>query len=80
MSLLLGGCIPGDEESAGVNYSHRSPKGNRHMRRVLNEAANAAVQYFCFISRLWRCSRVEASKPWRNAEYERGAGTVCTNR
>jgi hypothetical protein len=25
-----------------VNYSHRSPKGNRHMRRLLNQAANAA--------------------------------------
>jgi transposase len=35
---------PGDDESAGVNYSHRSPKGNRHMRRILNQAANAAVK------------------------------------
>ncbi len=32
------------DESAGVNYSHRSPNGNRHMRRVLNQAANAAVK------------------------------------
>ena len=38
------GICPGDEESAGVNYSHRSPKGNRHMRRILNQAANAAVK------------------------------------
>jgi transposase len=42
LSSWVGAC-PGDEESAGVNYSHRSPKGNRHMRRVLNQAANAAV-------------------------------------
>src|SRR5437773_3156863 len=35
---------PGEEESAGVNYSHRSPKGNRNMRRILNQAANAAVK------------------------------------
>ena len=28
----------------GVNYSHRSPKGNRNMRRILNQAANAAVK------------------------------------
>jgi hypothetical protein len=34
----------GDDESAGVNYSHRSPQGNRHMRRVLNQAANAAAK------------------------------------
>ena len=38
------GACPGDEESAGVNRSRRSPKGNRHMRRVLNQAANAAVK------------------------------------
>src|SRR6266540_7239043 len=38
------GACPGDEESAEVNYSHRSPKGNRQMRRVLNQAANAAVK------------------------------------
>ena len=36
------GACPGNEESAGVNYSHRCPKGNRQMRRVLNQAANAA--------------------------------------
>src|SRR5438128_7108225 len=38
------GACPGEDESAGVNYSHRSPKGNRHMRRLLNQAANAAVK------------------------------------
>ena len=38
------GACPGEEESAGVNYSHRSPKGNRQMRRLLNQAANAAVK------------------------------------
>ena len=27
-----------------MNYSHRSPKGNRHMRRLLNQTANAAVK------------------------------------
>jgi hypothetical protein len=27
-----------------VNYNHQSPKGNRHMRRVLNQTANAAVK------------------------------------
>src|SRR6266702_1647282 len=32
------------DSSAGVNHSHRSPKGNRHMRRILNQAANAAVK------------------------------------
>jgi transposase len=38
------GACPGDEESAGVSKTHRSPKGNRHMRRILNQAANAAVK------------------------------------
>ena len=31
-------------ESAGVSTSHRSPKGNRQMRRILNQCANAAVR------------------------------------
>ena len=38
------GACPGEEESAGVSYSHRSPKGNRQMRRLLNQAANSAVK------------------------------------
>jgi transposase len=43
LSSWVGAC-PGDDESAGVNYSHRSPKGNRHMRRLLNQASNAAAK------------------------------------
>ena len=43
LSSWVGAC-PGDEESAGVSKSHRSPKGNRHMRRILNQAANAAAK------------------------------------
>ncbi len=38
------GACPGHDESAGVNHSHRSPNGNRQMRRLLNQAANAAVK------------------------------------
>jgi transposase len=43
LSSWAGAC-PGDEESAGVSKSHRRPKGNRQMRRILNQAANAAVK------------------------------------
>jgi transposase len=43
LSSWVGAC-PGDDETAGVNYSHRSPKGNRHMPRLLNQAANAAAR------------------------------------
>jgi transposase len=43
LSSWVGVC-PGDDESAGVNYSRRSPKGNRHMRRLLNQSANAAAR------------------------------------
>ena len=43
LSSWVGAC-PGEEESAGVNYSPRSPQGNRHMRRLLNQAANAAAK------------------------------------
>jgi transposase len=38
------GACPGEEESAGVSRTHRCPKGNRHMRRLLNQCANAAVK------------------------------------
>ena len=43
LSSWVGAC-PGDDESAGVNHRRRSPKGNRHMRRILNQCANAAVR------------------------------------
>jgi transposase len=43
MSSWVGVC-PGREESAEVSKSDRSPKGNRAMRRILNQAANAAVK------------------------------------
>ena len=43
LSSWVGAC-PGDDESAGVSTSHRSPKGNRQMRRILNQCANAAVR------------------------------------
>lgn len=43
LSSWVGAC-PGDEESAGINKSTRCPTGNRHMRRILNQAANAAVK------------------------------------
>jgi transposase len=38
------GCCPGREESAEVSASDSSPKGNRQMRQVLAQAANAAVK------------------------------------
>ena len=44
LSSWVGAC-PGEEETAGVNYSPRSPKGNRQMRRILNQCANAAVKH-----------------------------------
>ena len=43
LSSWVGACS-GEEESAGVN-PNRSPKGNRHMRRILNQSANAAVTH-----------------------------------
>jgi transposase len=38
------GACPGEDETAGVNRSKRSPKGNRQMRRILFQAANSAVK------------------------------------
>ena len=38
------GVCPGRQESAGVSSSDRSAKGNRSMRRLLNQLAHAAVK------------------------------------
>jgi transposase len=38
------GTCPGREEPAEVSKNDRSPKGNRIMRRVLNQCANAAIK------------------------------------
>src|SRR5437588_11280024 len=38
------GACPGREESAGQSTSNRAPKGNRPMRRLLNQCASAAVK------------------------------------
>jgi transposase len=43
LSSWVGTC-PGQEESAEQSKSNRSPKGNRPMRRILNQAANAAAK------------------------------------
>jgi hypothetical protein len=38
------GTCPGKDEGAEQNHSSRSAKGNKYLRRVLNQAANAAVK------------------------------------
>lgn len=38
------GCCPGEQESAGKSYSEKSAKGNKQMRRLLDQAAQAAVK------------------------------------
>ena len=43
MASWIGVC-PGREESAEVSKSNRSPKGNMTMRRILSQAANAAIK------------------------------------
>jgi transposase len=43
LASWMGSC-PGREETAGKSKSDRSPKGNRMMRRVLNQVAQAAVK------------------------------------
>jgi transposase len=43
LSSWVGVC-PGNEESAGESHSTRSPKGNRQMRRLLDQAAQSAVK------------------------------------
>ena len=38
------GTCPGKDESAEENHSSRSAKGNKYLRRLLNQAAHAAVK------------------------------------
>ena len=38
------GVCPGQKESAEQNYSSHAAKGNRFLRRILNQAAHAAVR------------------------------------
>ena len=38
------GTCPGKDESAEENHSSRSAKGNKYLRRVLNQSAHAAVK------------------------------------
>ena len=38
------GTCPGREESADQNHSSRSAKGNKYLRRILNQCAHAAVK------------------------------------
>ena len=38
------GVCPGRQESAERNHSSRSPKGNKFLRRILTQAAQAAVK------------------------------------
>ena len=44
MSLLLGWRTPRRRTERWCDYSHCSPKGNGNMRRLLNQAANAAAR------------------------------------
>lgn len=57
LSSWMGAC-PGNEESAGADYSHRSPQGNRLMRRILNQSANAAAKAKGTISEVVHCRTV----------------------
>jgi transposase len=51
------GTCPGSQESAEQNYSSRSPKGNVFLRRILTQAAQAAVKkkgsHFQIVFRRW---------------------------
>lgn len=49
------GVCPGRQESAGVSYSDRCPGGNRSLKRVLNQTANAAIKAKgCIFEQLYR--------------------------
>lgn len=59
------GSCPGEEQSAEESSSDRSPKGNRYMRRILNQAANAAIKAKGTVFEA-HYRRVKAGKPKRH--------------
>jgi transposase len=65
LSSWVGSC-PGEETSAEESSSDRSPKGNRYMRRILNQAANAAVKAKGTVFEA-HYRRIKAGKPKRHA-------------
>ena len=75
LSSWVGAC-PGDDETAGVNYSHRSPKGNRHMRRLLNQAANAAASQ---ADRRMRCPTRSTSAAESSSSPVAAGGSVVAS-
>ncbi len=65
LSSWVGSC-PGRVESAEKSSSDRSPKGNRYMRRILNQAANAAVKAKGTVFEA-HYRRVQGGKPKRHS-------------
>jgi transposase len=65
LSSWVGAC-PGEEQSAETTKATRSPKGNRQMRRVLNQAAHAAVKVKGSIFELV-FSRLKTRLPYQEA-------------
>ena len=62
------GVCPGKQESAGVNASSRSAKGNRYLRRLLCQVAWAATHskgtFFAALFRRWRAKLGAKSAAW----------------
>lgn len=48
------GLAPGKQESAGRNYSARTPKANRYLRTALVEAAHAAAKTHTYLGEMYR--------------------------
>jgi hypothetical protein len=72
------GACPGHDESAGINHSHRAPSGNRQMRRLLNQAAHAAVKTKGSIFELlYRRFVVRLGHPRRSAQLRIGCVGCC---
>jgi len=67
------GICPGSKESAGKNYSSRSSKGNRYLRRLLSQIAWAAI-------RTKNCSFEEVFRKLKPRIERRGAAWAVAHR
>ena len=85
LASWVGSC-PGRQESAEENHSSRSPKGNRFVRRILSQAAQAAIKKKAPIFRPpfaagcpgWDTTRLSGRSPTSYADwFGRSSTTVC---
>ena len=81
--LVFLGVCPGQQDSAGKSTSEQSPKGNRTMRRILDQALAAVKKKGSFFQSLYRrlLPRLGSKRPSGLSPIDSAVccGRFCTN-